>query len=177
MKKHLVRAGMSVHVIGAIVLLLIVFGIIISTIGYLSFSRSFLDSYSVSTYHMADTAATLINGDHLDEYLNREEVDEYERTRMYLSRFVHRMSVSIIYVIVVDQSDYESFVSVFNAIDNTVDDTTYVEWPLGHERETTNDEYRRGVDDFVKDAEQFDDLTMLCIEYIGRKEDESEKGD
>ncbi|MBQ1414423.1 MAG: hypothetical protein IIY92_00665, partial [Lachnospiraceae bacterium] len=86
--------------------MLIVFGIIISTIGYLSFSRSFLDSYSVSTYHMADTAATLINGDHLDEYLNREEVDEYERTRMYLSRFVHRMSVSIIYVIVVDQSDY-----------------------------------------------------------------------
>ena len=44
---------MSVHVIGAIVLLLIVFGIIISTIGYLSFSRSFPDN----------------------EYLNREEVD------------------------------------------------------------------------------------------------------
>ncbi|MBQ9464868.1 MAG: hypothetical protein IJU67_06270, partial [Lachnospiraceae bacterium] len=143
MKKRFARARMSVHVIGAIVLLLIVFGIIISTIGYLSFSRSFLDGYAVSTYHMADTAATLINGDHLDEYLNREEVDEYERTRMYLSRFVHRMSVSIIYVIVVDQSDYGSFVSVFNAIDNSVDDTTYVEWPLGHERETTNDEYRQ----------------------------------
>ena len=26
---------------------------------------------------------------------------------------------------------------------------------------------RKGVDDFVKDAEQFDDLTMLCIEYRG----------
>jgi serine phosphatase RsbU (regulator of sigma subunit) len=26
---------------------------------------------------------------------------------------------------------------------------------------------RCAVDDFVKDAEQFDDLTMLCLEYIG----------
>ena len=26
---------------------------------------------------------------------------------------------------------------------------------------------RRAVDAFVKDAEQFDDLTMLCVEYRG----------
>ena len=28
---------------------------------------------------------------------------------------------------------------------------------------------RVSVDDFVKDAEQFDDLTMLCIEYKGKQ--------
>ncbi|MBQ9415891.1 MAG: serine/threonine-protein phosphatase [Clostridia bacterium] len=28
---------------------------------------------------------------------------------------------------------------------------------------------RRAVDNFVKDAEQFDDLTMLCLEYRGQK--------
>ena len=28
---------------------------------------------------------------------------------------------------------------------------------------------RRSVDDFVKDAEQFDDLTMLCLKYNGRE--------
>ncbi|MBR0126739.1 MAG: hypothetical protein IJL99_00605 [Firmicutes bacterium] len=27
---------------------------------------------------------------------------------------------------------------------------------------------RTAVDDFVKDAEQFDDLTMLCLEYKGK---------
>ena len=27
------------------------------------------------------------------------------------------------------------------------------------------------VDEFVGDAPQFDDLTMLCIEYQGKKED------
>jgi sigma-B regulation protein RsbU (phosphoserine phosphatase) len=26
---------------------------------------------------------------------------------------------------------------------------------------------RRAVDDFVGDAEQFDDLTMMCLEYKG----------
>ena len=30
---------------------------------------------------------------------------------------------------------------------------------------------RGAVDDFVKDAEQFDDLTMLCLEYYGTKEE------
>jgi sigma-B regulation protein RsbU (phosphoserine phosphatase) len=29
---------------------------------------------------------------------------------------------------------------------------------------------RAAVDDFVRDAEQFDDLTMLCMEYIGPEE-------
>ena len=29
---------------------------------------------------------------------------------------------------------------------------------------------RRAVDGFVKEAEQFDDLTMLCVEYKGRKQ-------
>ena len=27
---------------------------------------------------------------------------------------------------------------------------------------------REAVDSFVKDAEQFDDLTMLCLEYRGK---------
>lgn len=34
---------------------------------------------------------------------------------------------------------------------------------------------RAAVDDFVKDAEQFDDLTMLCLEYKGAKEKATKK--
>ena len=33
---------------------------------------------------------------------------------------------------------------------------------------------RRAVDGFVKDAEQFDDLTMLCLEYRGKAQQEKE---
>ena len=35
---------------------------------------------------------------------------------------------------------------------------------------------RTAVDEFVRSAEQFDDLTMLCLEYNGTAEDEEEKG-
>ena len=29
---------------------------------------------------------------------------------------------------------------------------------------------RTAVDGFVKDAEQFDDLTMLCLSFLGRQD-------
>ena len=32
---------------------------------------------------------------------------------------------------------------------------------------------RAAVDDFVQEAEQFDDLTMLCLEYKGRQTEAS----
>ena len=35
--------------------------------------------------------------------------------------------------------------------------------------EATLQNVRRAVDEFVQDAEQFDDLTMLCLEYKGPK--------
>ena len=35
---------------------------------------------------------------------------------------------------------------------------------------------RSSVDDFVKDAEQFDDLTMLCVEYKGKPAQTPEQG-
>jgi hypothetical protein len=33
----------------------------------------------------------------------------------------------------------------------------------------------RSVDKFVEDAPQFDDLTMLCLEYKGKEEKEETK--
>lgn len=36
--------------------------------------------------------------------------------------------------------------------------------------ETLTNNVKNSVSDFVKDAEQFDDLTMLCVEYLGQEE-------
>ncbi|MBQ3481630.1 MAG: PP2C family protein-serine/threonine phosphatase [Oscillospiraceae bacterium] len=137
------RSSMAANIIGAILALLAIFGLIVSVFGFVSFTDAFKNEYTVSTYHMADTATTLVNGDHLDAYLRGEETEEYERTRSYLDIYCKRMNVSIIYVIEVDRSDYGRFVSVFNHVNNAVDDTSYTAWELGHERETTNDEYRQ----------------------------------
>ena len=137
------RTSMAANIIGAIILLLVIFGIFVITLGFISFNRTFNNEYSVSTYHMADTATLLINGDHLDDYLAGDETEEYIRTKGYLDNYCHKISVSLIYVILVDNSDYGRFVSVFNSVNNAVDNSSYTEWELGYKRDTTNDEYRQ----------------------------------
>lgn len=138
-----IRSSMSVSIIGGIILLVVIFGLIVSGIGYISFTNAFKKEYSISTYHMADTATTLINGDHVDAYLAGGEAEEYEQTKEALDAYCVRMRLSLIYLIKVDTSDYGRFVSIFNAVDNTVDDSSYTPWELGFKRDTTNDEYRR----------------------------------
>ena len=137
------RRGMAANIIGAVVMLLALFGAIVSAIGYLSFTRSFKNEYAVSTYHMADTATALIDGGSLKTYLEGGKTEEYERTKENLDICCHRLNVSLIYVIVVDRSDYGRFESVFNAVDNEVDNSEYTPWELGFKRNTTNDEYRQ----------------------------------
>ena len=133
---------MAINIISAIVILVVLFGLISSIYGLASFTKAFKQEYSATTYHMAYTAAQQINGDHLDDYLAGKETDEYVATKDSLDVFCRNMNVSMIYVILVDQSDYGRFVSVFNAVENDVDNTEYTVWELGHKRDTTNVEYR-----------------------------------
>lgn len=140
---HKFRSSMAFNIIGAIVLILTVFAAVAGSIGFVSFTEAFKKEYSVTTYHIADTATTLVNGDHIDEYLEGGFTEEYLQTRRYLYGYCKRMAVSIVYVIKVDQSDYNHFTSVFNLINNDVDDTNYTPWELGYRRATTNDEYKQ----------------------------------
>ena len=134
---------MAASTITAVVLLLCGFGLIISILGYMSFSEAFRDEYAVTTYHMANTAASVVNGDHIEDYLAGGRTEEYRETGAILDDYCDKLHVSLVYVIWVDQSDYSRFVSVFNSVNNTVDNTEYSVWELGHKRQTTNDEYRR----------------------------------
>ena len=140
------RSNMAVYITSGVVCLLALFGIIVCISGIVSFTNAFDEMNSTTTFHMAYTAASLVNGDHIKEYLAGEEPEEYARTKRILDAYCHRMSVSLIYVIDVDQTDYERFVSVFNSVDNTVDDSNYVPWEIGHKRETTNEEYRKNYE-------------------------------
>ena len=137
------RSNLAFNIIGFIVVLMVLFGLIVGVVGYAGFTEAFQKEYAESTYHMADTATTLINGDHLDLYLSNGEDAEYLRTKNYLDNYCQKMHVSLIYVIKVDTTDYGRFVSVFNSVENTVDNTNYTPWELGHQRDTTNEEYRQ----------------------------------
>ena len=42
---------------------------------------------------------------------------------------------------------------------------------LGASPEKVVENIKKSVDDFVKDAEQFDDLTLMCVNYLGKQND------
>ena len=135
---------MSFHAIASLVGLISLFGLIISLVGFFSLDNAYRKEYATSTYHMADSAAAEVNGDHLGDYLFENELtkDEYQKTVNRLQTSCYKLNVSLIYVIVVDTSDYGRFTSVFNVVNNDVDNTKYTPWALGYQRNTTNDEYR-----------------------------------
>ena len=142
-RKQKLRSGMALHIIGAIVLLLLIFGMGMSALGYLGFTDAFDREYAETSYHIANTATALVNGDHVYDYQTGEYVEEYYQTKAYLDSYCKKMNVSLVYVIRVDTSDYGRFVSIFNSVNNTVDNTTYTEWEIGYRRDTTNEEYSR----------------------------------
>lgn len=133
-------SNFEANIITFTVLLLLIFSILVSVIGYGSFTKSFELEYDITTYHMADTATALVNGDEIDLYLTEgEENVKYRQTKKNLDTYCLKMDVSLVYVIQVDTSDYNHFVSVINCVGK---DTPYTEWELGSEHDTTNDEYR-----------------------------------
>ena len=133
------RSSFAVNITVSMVILLLVFGLIVSVIGYISFTQSFKSEYADTTYHMADTATTLVNGDEIDSYLqNGGDSESYRQTERYLDSYCQKMDVTLIYVIKVDSSDYGSFTSVFNAVREGSD---YTPWEIGHQQDTTNEEY------------------------------------
>lgn len=141
-KQKKLRSSMSLSVIGCLVGLLLIFGLIVCIIGNSCLVSAFKNEYSTVTYHMADSAAVFVNGNSMDDYLNGKNTKEYADTRRQLNLACQKLNVSLIYVIKVDESDYGRFVSVFNSVNNSVDNTSYTEWELGYKRDTTNDEYR-----------------------------------
>ena len=133
------RSSFAVNITVSMVILLLVFGLIVSVIGYISFTQSFKSEYADTTYHRADTSTTLVNGDEIDSYLqNGGDSESYRQTERYLDSYCQKMDVTLIYVIKVDSSDYGSFTSVFNAVREGSD---YTPWEIGHQQDTTNEEY------------------------------------
>ena len=133
---------MSVNVIGGLAGLMCLFGLVVCIIGNSSFAAAFKSEYESATYRMAAYAATNVNGNHIDLYLEGAEAEEYALMKRQLDLCCEKMHVSLIYVIKPEKSDYGRFVSIVNSVNNSVDNSNYTEWELGYQRDTTNDEYR-----------------------------------
>ena len=126
--------------IAGIVLLLVIFSVIISIIGYRSFTEALLDQYADGAFMTADTAAGIVNADRMDEYAQSGGTTlEYRAVWEKLDALCNSSGVTFVYVIQPDRSDYAHITFLFSTINH---DSPYSVYPFGYVRETTNEEYR-----------------------------------
>ena len=135
-----IRTRLSFNIISAVVLLLFIFGLVVSIFGYIRFTESLTIEYNDSAFCTAETAATLINADRIEEYLEiGGDDDEYRLSLSRLDTLCEKQNVSVIYTILPDE-DYSHYTSIFNSVN---ENTGYDRWNIGYVRETTNDEYKK----------------------------------
>ena len=115
---------LSFKIITATALLLVVFSALVSAIGYFLFTNSIKNEYMTSTLNMSRTAAALVHGESINKYLTDGADAEYEQTKQYLDIYCDKIEVSLVYVLSVDVDTF-TVTSVFDSIDNTVDNTNY----------------------------------------------------
>lgn len=138
-KTKKITHSLSFRIIGTTIFWLWLFSFIISGIGYMRFTKSLTNQYNESAFCTAETAATMVNGDNIEEYLQSGgSSEDYQTSLERMDTLCQKQNVTLIYVIRPDTTDYRSFQSVFNVVN---DNSSYTPWEIGYERETTNEEY------------------------------------
>ena len=131
----------AVKSIANIIATLALFSILISVIGYTSFTNAILNQYADSAFRTAGIAASVVDADRMDEYAaSGGTTEEYLRVYDLLDRICNRSSATFVYVIQPDISDYGHITFLFSTMKAG---QGYQHYEFGYLRETTNDDYRR----------------------------------
>ena len=145
-----VTRSLSFRIIGSTILLLWILNCLACIIGYAQFTDSLTRQYNDSAYRTALTAATCVDGDKIEEYLQTGgNTEDYQNRWDNMNLLCQKQNVTLIYVIDVDRSDYGRFQSVFNTVN---DSSGYSPWEVGYQRDTTNDEYRKIYQDLYENG-------------------------
>ena len=147
-----VSSGLAFRIIGAIVVLLLIYNLIVQTIGYFQFTESLTNEYNDSAFRTAETAVTLVDGNKIEEYIRTNgDSDEYRDRLNRMDILCNKQNVTLIYVIDVDTSDYGRFVNIYNSVNK---DSSYSRWDIGYQRDTTNEEYAQVYKDIYENGLQ-----------------------
>lgn len=122
------------------VLVLFLFAVIISAIGYNAFTTAILNQYAESAFKTAKIASSAVNPNKMEEYLASGGMSE-EYTIVYemLDKICNRSEATFVYVIQPDTTDYRHIKFIFSTMNQELN---YDHYPFGYVRETTNDDYR-----------------------------------
>ncbi len=134
------KQHVTVKSIFGVIVPLVLFSVIVSIIGYRTFSNALLNQYAEGAFLTAQTAAELVDADRMDEYAQSGGVTpEYMAVWDRMDHLCNTSGSTFIYVIVPDRSDYRHITFLFSTIDH---DSSYTKYDFGFVRDTTNDEYR-----------------------------------
>ena len=119
---------------------LVVLAVIVSFLGYRSFTDGMLEMYETGAIEIAETAAAELDTDRLEAYAASEgTTEEYLEAWTNMDRLCNSSGVTFIYVIQPDLPDYGHITFLFSTINH---DSHYTKYDFGFYRETTNDDYK-----------------------------------
>ena len=122
-----------------IVILLVVFSLIVSVMGFRNFTDALLDQYSDGAFRTANTAVMEFDVSKIEDYAaSGGTTKEYTSALESMERLCNSSGSTFIYIIRPDLSDYKHITFLFSTINENSDFTRY---EFGYVRETTNEEY------------------------------------
>ena len=136
--KNRFQSNILFNIVGATVVLLIIFGVLAQITGYQRFSEAFTEEYSENALRIARSSALLIDPDALDGYLEqREENSDYLELRDALDQYCNSMDARFIYVIRPSE-DYSEITFVVSAVQM---ESGFSHYDIGYTRDTSSEEY------------------------------------
>ena len=134
------HSKLAVNIVTGFVLLLLLFAIITSAIGYQEFTKTLNARYAENGVRIAQLAASVVNGDRIDDYLDEEyqRSEEYTAAMDRLDRMTQRMDAAFIYLIVPLDPEFKQIQFLFETVG---DDTGLTPYPPGYIREPGSEEY------------------------------------
>lgn len=135
------RENIVFKTIFTLVVLLIVYSMVVSLIGYRELTDALLNQYADGAFRTAGIAARFIDPDRIDEYADSGgEGEEYTKVDDRLASICNSTGSTFVYVIMPDRTDYKHITFLFSEMNQK---SQYTRYEFGYVRETTNEEYEQ----------------------------------
>ena len=139
-KLFIIKTKITFIIVLSTVTLLIAFGLIAGTIGYVQFSEEITDEYKEDALRVAGAADDYIDASRLDYYLATKGTSkDYLESKESVGWLCNKINAEFIYIIKPDTSDYNHITFVMNTVN---ENSKFDEFEIGYVKETTNDDYK-----------------------------------
>ena len=131
-------------------MLLLIFFVIVSRIGYYGFTDALLDQYSDDALRTAKVAALNLEPDRMNAYIQSSgKNEEYQKILKSLENVCNASGSTFVYVVKPDQSDYKHVMFIFSTEGWNYN---YQLYDFGYIRKTTNEEYQEKYRSLCEDG-------------------------